>query len=142
MVRPVGSGLVVNPPQWSVDLVAVVCASRGRRPPELSWSRSLRSFQSSGHYSPQRHRVHVTAGGSELDQRLVVLHEVAHHLERARKRPSGRQRRHHTARFWTTAFDLYQEFGGDELVEYAIRRESEYLRGAAREVDRRSQESA
>lgn len=59
----------------------------------------------------------VRAGTDPLDQRLTLLHELAHWLAPgpARGRAGGRRRRrrwsHHDATFYATAFALYERHG-------------------------------
>jgi hypothetical protein len=54
--------------------------------------------------------VSVTAGTDALDQRLTLLHEMAHWLGPAPRRRRGRVL-HHDARFYAIAFDLYRRHG-------------------------------
>jgi hypothetical protein len=72
----------------------------------------------------------VTAGSDLLDQRLTLLHELAHWLGPA----FGRRRRgrtaHHDATFYTLAFRLYQQHGVDPSE--AVAREGARHPGALR----------
>jgi len=54
--------------------------------------------------------VAVTAGTDELDQRLTLLHELAHWLAPRRRRRRGRTT-HHGADFYAIAFGLYLAHG-------------------------------
>jgi hypothetical protein len=72
----------------------------------------------------------VRAGRSKLDQRFVVLHELAHVLRehRARGNPI------HDIRFWRIAFDLYEQHG---FEMYAVEREWGYRAGARQVIRER-----
>ena len=102
-------------PAWAVDLVAVVCADAGLAEPRLAWRRR------SGDHSTgvtRRHdsMISVRAGSDELDQRLTLLHELAHWLSAAPRR--GRRAVHHGRAFYEIAFELYRRHGltdGDAL---------------------------
>jgi hypothetical protein len=70
----------------------------------------------------------VRAGSDPIDQRLTLLHELAHWLT-----PVERRRRravHHGLRFYTAAFDLYRRHG--LATADALRLESARYRGALR----------
>lgn len=106
---------MTSAPPWAVAIVERVCAEAGVRPPRLTWR--VRSDEHSTGLA--RHRdglVSVRAGRDPLDQRLTLLHELAHWLTGT---PRGRQRRvHHGRAFYATAFDLYRRHGiaeGDAL---------------------------
>lgn len=71
-------------------------------------------------------RIIVTAGTDRKDQRLVLLHELAHWL-----RPVGES---HSSAFWDQAFELYQRYGVS--IKYATERESRYRVGAAKAIER------
>jgi hypothetical protein len=60
----------------------------------------------------------VTAGTDPLDQRLTLLHELAHWLVPAAARPRrGRARTsHHDAAFYAAAFELYRRHGIPDAV--------------------------
>jgi hypothetical protein len=56
--------------------------------------------------------VAVTAGSDPLDQRLTLLHELAHWLGPVPERRRGRARTsHHDAAFYAIAFGLYRRHG-------------------------------
>ena len=105
------------PPTWAVELVERVCAEAGRRPPLLQWWRR-EDWTSSGHAAKANGRLHVTAGTSEQDARLVLLHELAHWLRRGTHA--------HDRRFWEIAWDLFGRYGVD--MDWAIFREGTYLK--------------
>lgn len=96
-------------PAWASDLVASVCADATVHPPRLAWRRRT------GEHSTGVTRRHdgiiaVRAGSDELDQRLTLLHELAHWLS-----PASRHRRrravHHGRAFYAVAFELYRRHG-------------------------------
>lgn len=95
----------MTPPAWAADLVAAVCDEAEVAPPRLTWRRR------SGEHSTGVARrfdgsIVVRAGADPLDQRLTLLHELAHWLNP----PPARRRRgatHHGIAFYRTAFRLY-----------------------------------
>jgi len=96
-------------PPWALDLVSQVCAAAGMAPPAIRWRHARRSA-SSGVTRRAAGTVSVTAGTDELDQKLTLLHELAHWLAPARRRHRGRVL-HHDARFYGIAFELYRRHG-------------------------------
>jgi len=93
-------------PQWATQLVVEVCARAGVLPPLLRWRRADRA-PSSGVTRRAAGVVAVTAGSDPLDQRLTLLHELAHWLgPEPRRRRRGRVA-HHDATFYAIAFGLY-----------------------------------
>ena len=93
-------------PVWAVALVAEVCAAAGAPEPTLRWRRAARAA-SSGVTRLEGGVVTLTAGSDELDQRLTLLHELAHWLTPTRRRRRGRTA-HHGADFYAVAFGLYR----------------------------------
>ncbi len=65
-------------------------------------------------------RIVVTAGSERLDQRVVLLHELAHILS-----PVGE---HHGSHFWDVAWELYR--WAKIPIRYAKTREGNYRKGA------------
>jgi hypothetical protein len=115
----------VSAPGWALDLVDAVCADAGARPPRLLW-RSRHGEASTGLARRADGVVAVRAGSDQLDQRLTLLHELAHWLA-----PTGRRRRrsvHHGRAFYAVAFELYRRHGPDEAD--ALRLESARYRSA------------
>lgn len=103
-------------PAWAGDLVARVCADAGVVPPRLAW-RARSGEHSTGVTRRQDGMVAVRAGSDPLDQRLTLLHELAHWLSPPPRRRRGRSV-HHGRGFYATAFDLYRRHGipdGDAL---------------------------
>lgn len=96
-------------PAWAVDLVREVCAAAGVARPRLRWRHARRSA-SSGVTRRSAGSVSVTAGTDAPDQRLTLLHELAHWLGPMPRRRRGRVA-HHDEAFYAIAFDLYRRHG-------------------------------
>jgi len=96
-------------PPWATALVADVCAAAGAPAPTLRWRRAPR-IASSGVTRRDAGAVAVTAGTDPLDQRLTLLHELAHWLAPRPRRRRGRTT-HHGADFYAVAFGLYRAHG-------------------------------
>lgn len=96
-------------PAWAGQIVTEVCASAGVAEPVVRW-RHARRPASSGVTRRSAGSVSVTAGTDELDQRLTLLHELAHWLGPMPRRRRGRVL-HHDAAFYAIAFDLYRRHG-------------------------------
>jgi hypothetical protein len=96
-------------PDWARALVAAVCANASRPEPQLAWRRR-RHPTSSGVTRRSDAAISLVAGSDPLDQRLTLLHELAHWLAPMQRR---RRRRiaHHDAAFYALAFDLYRRHG-------------------------------
>lgn len=108
-------------PTWAADLVAEVCAAYGRLPPRVQWWQRPGRY-SSGHTAKAEGYVHVTAGTDPMDQRLVVLHELAHWL--------GRPDWAHRRAFWGLAWQLYGRWMPHHLP-YVARREAAWAKALA-----------
>ena len=96
-------------PAWAVRLVEEVCAAAGVPAPDLRWRRAERSA-STGLARVDAGTISVTAGTDPIDQRLTLLHEVAHWLGPRPRRRRGRVA-HHDAAFFERAFELYRRHG-------------------------------
>jgi hypothetical protein len=96
-------------PAWATRLVDEVCTTAGMRPPLLRWRRAPRST-STGLTRVMAGTISVTAGTDELDQRVTLLHELAHWLGPRPRRRRGRVI-HHDAAFFQVAFELYRRHG-------------------------------
>lgn len=96
-------------PAWAARLVEEVCAVAGVPQPRLLWRRAAR-IASTGLARVTLGTISVTAGTDELDQRLTLLHELAHWLGPRFRRRRGRVV-HHDAAFFATAFELYRRHG-------------------------------
>jgi hypothetical protein len=103
-------------PDWATEIVHGVCAAAGVAEPMMRWRHARRST-SSGVTRRSAGSVSVTAGTDPVDQRLTLLHELAHWLGPTPPRRRGRIR-HHDERFYAIAFDLYQRHGipADEVL--------------------------
>ncbi len=114
-------------PGWARSLVASVCADAGITQPRLSW-RHRAGEHSTG--VTQRHDgiVAVRAGSDELDQRLTLLHELAHWLSPPPRR--ARRAIHHGRAFYEVAFELYRRHGLTDAD--ALRLESARYRSSLR----------
>lgn len=88
-------------------------------PARLRWTSRDRE-SSSGVTRRQDGSISVIAGADALDQRLTLLHELAHWLTPAARR-RGRHV-HHDVRFYEVAFGLYRCHGIPS--EQAVRREA------------------
>jgi hypothetical protein len=100
---------MADAPAWARSLVLTVCAEADAPLPRLAWRHRDRPT-SSGVTRQSAGVVSVVAGRDPIDQRLTLLHELAHWLAPA---AHGRRRRtrHHDAAFYTIAFALYRRHG-------------------------------
>lgn len=96
-------------PSWASEIVHGECAAAGVAEPLMRWRHARRS-PSSGVTRRSAGSISVTAGTDSLDQRLTLLHELAHWLGPVPRRRRGRIS-HHDARFYAIAFDLYRRHG-------------------------------
>jgi hypothetical protein len=99
----------MSPPTWARDLVAAVCAEAGMPEPRLSW-RQRAAPHSTGVARRHDGVIAVRAGTDEVDQRLTLLHELAHWLSPMPRRRGGRSV-HHGRAFYAIAFELYRMHG-------------------------------
>lgn len=96
-------------PAWARDLVRDVCAEADApAPARLRWSTRDRD-PSTGVTRRHEHTISVVAGHDPVDQRLTVLHELAHWLTPIA--PGRRRQLHHDRRFYAVAFGLYLRWG-------------------------------
>ena len=114
-------------PGWALSLVASVCADAGIEQPRLSWRRRA-GEHSTGVTRRHDGIVAVRAGSDELDQRLTLLHELAHWLSPAPRR--ARRAIHHGRAFYEVAFELYRRHGLADAD--ALRLESARYRSSLR----------
>lgn len=114
-------------PDWAQRLVASVCADAAVNPPRLAWRRRS-AGTSTGVARRHDGMIAVRAGSDELDQRLTLLHELAHWLTPA---PARRRRAvHHGRAFYEIAFGLYRRHGLTDAD--ALRLESARYRSSLR----------
>ena len=95
-------------------------------------TRHLAAGSSGRYYGPWKGRIariHVTAGTDRADQKLVLLHELAHWLT---------PKDHHSPRFWDKAWELYRRYRVP--LRYARIREGNYRKGALVAASRRPRE--
>ena len=110
-------------PAWAGELVGIACREAGVDPPRLAWRNRPDRPTSSGVTRRAAGSVAVTAGSDPLDQRLTLLHELAHWLGPMPERRRGRARTsHHDAAFYALAFALYRRHGLPDAA--ALRGES------------------
>lgn len=126
-------------PEWATELFTEVCKDYNRGLPSLfTWHEANRNGssgwtraawgkrmvkQKSGKWKAVNWygEIKVIAGKDEQDQKLVLLHEIAHHLNGKNKAHRGEG---HTMKFWKLAFELYDKYGVD--MDYAYKREKGY----------------
>lgn len=112
-------------PSWATELVATVCADAGMPQPRVAW-RHRAGDHSTGVTRRHLGLIAVRAGNDELDQRLTLLHELAHWVAPAQRR--GRRAIHHGRAFYEIAFILYRRHGLTDAD--ALRLESARYRSA------------
>lgn len=99
----------MSAPAWATELVALVCADADVAPPRLAWRRRAHEH-STGVARRDGGIIAVRAGTDPIDQRLTLLHELAHWLA-PRGRRRGRRAEHHGRAFYAVAFALYERHG-------------------------------
>ena len=106
-------------PAWARDLVLRTCADAGVAEPRVAWRHRDR-VSSSGVTRREPGTISLVAGTDERDQRLTLLHELAHWLTlpAGPKRARGRAR-HHDAGFYSVAFALYRRHEIPDAVAVA-----------------------
>jgi hypothetical protein len=97
----------MSAPAWADALVTEVCADAAVEPPRLAWRRRD-GERSTGVARRGAGMIAVRAGSDPLDQRLTLLHELAHWLAPP---PRRRGAAHHGRAFYRVAFDLYRRHG-------------------------------
>lgn len=100
----------MTPPGWASALVAGVCAEASVEPPRLTW-RLRAAPHSTGVARRGVGVISVRAGHDPLDQRLTLLHELAHWLAPAPARRRATRTAHHGREFYRIAFELYRRHG-------------------------------
>ena len=94
-------------PSWAQALVKVVCVDAGVPAPRLAWRRRG-GLHSTGLARRSEGTICVRAGQDPVDQRLTLLHELAHWLSPPARWPRVQ---HHGRAFYRTAFALYRRHG-------------------------------
>lgn len=131
-------------PKWASDLLAQVWAAEAgakapANPPTLNWRTRRQKQWWSGQrprYSTGRANlfgITITAGTSRQDQRLVLLHEIAHglrHAEVLAGNAAGRGAGGHDTRYWEIAWHLYRRYRGNVPLRSILLREQDYKVGA------------
>lgn len=115
-------------PMWAQDLVIKVAIDEGRDDlPDVMWRRAgklqysqWRPFESTGVTHMYKNKITITAGTDRRDQKLVILHELAHWLM-----PKGEN---HGSLFWDKAWQLYRRY--KVPIRYALLSEGNYRKGA------------
>jgi hypothetical protein len=105
-------------PAWARSLVLLVCSEADAPLPRLTWRNRDRPT-SSGVTRRAAGGISLTAGSDPLDQRLTLLHELAHWLTPAPVRSRRRPTRHHDAAFYAIAFPLYRRHGVSDVAALA-----------------------
>jgi hypothetical protein len=120
---------VAEAPSWARSLVVLVCHEAGVAPPRVAWRTRPGRPTSSGVTRREAGTISVSAGSDATDQRLTLLHELAHWIgapparRRGGARGTARGRfSHHDAAFYAVAFALYARHGISEAD--ALRGES------------------
>ncbi len=116
-------------PSWASELTAEVCADAGITAPRLSW-RQRTTESSSGLTRRDVGIIAVRAGTDPVDQRLTVLHELAHWLAPLPRRSRRGRTQHHGRDFYRVAFELYRRHGVTDAD--ALRLEAARYRSALR----------
>jgi hypothetical protein len=118
----------MKPPAWALALVTTVCEDAGAAIPRLTW-RERDDEHSTGVARRHDGTIAVRAGRDVLDQRLTLLHELAHWLSPRPRRRGGRSL-HHGRQFYAIAFGLYRQHGIPDAD--ALRLESGRYRSSLR----------
>jgi hypothetical protein len=103
-------------PGWARAVVEEACREAGAAEPRLAWRTRPGRPTSSGVTRREAGSVSISAGDDPGDQRLTLLHELAHWLapvpSRGRRARHARARTsHHDAAFYAVAFPLYVRHG-------------------------------
>ena len=120
-------------PAWATRLTEEVCADAGVAAPVLAWRR--RSSEMSTGLTRRDIGVIAVRGGTDpTDQRLTLLHELAHWLAPTARRGRRKRAIHHGDAFYRAAFELYRRHGipdSDALRLEAARYRSSLRHAAA-----------
>jgi predicted SprT family Zn-dependent metalloprotease len=98
-------------PAWAVALVIEVCAEYKRRTPDkLQWYNTS-DKSTSGRTLYNGAKIHISAGTDEWEHRIVLLHELAHHIL-----AKGGRRKGHSKAFWELFIELNKNHGDIALA--------------------------
>lgn len=104
-------------PDWAERMVKEVARRRRQPAPAIYWRQTRRRRSAGSADSFRRGNcVSMAAGYDPVDQRLVLLHELAHWL--------GTPDEGHSPQFWARAWNLFRRYRVP--VHYALAREGEY----------------
>lgn len=92
-------------PEWATPIIKEICFLYTRKLPKMKWMKRNRTCTSGVCYS--KHIV-ICAGTDLLNQKQVLLHELAHWIL-AKRRRRGR-RYGHSVRFYKLLFDLLKYY--------------------------------
>jgi hypothetical protein len=112
-------------PDWAMELTEQVAATHKIVVPHLSWKQSGED-ESSGVYYRKRLAATITAGTNPEEARMVVLHEMAHHLAHV----LGRAEKGHGDAFYFICWALYLAY--DVPLDLAVANEFQYKAAAER----------
>ena len=120
-------GMRQETPRWALDLAASVASTHQVAVPQIGWRQTTQE-ESSGRYYRGRARITISAGGDLEEARMVLLHELAHHLAYAKHRPE----RGHGEPFYFVCWALYLAY--DVPLDLAAAGEFRYKASAERVV--------
>jgi hypothetical protein len=109
-----------QPPAWARRLIVRVCADHRRRIPDVRWRTRADTWTSGSAYLFGG-GISITAGTDRALARIVVLHELAHHLV-------GPERQHDGC-FWRRCWSLYERYDVDLRLAWTT--ETEYRKRSA-----------
>lgn len=113
-----------QPPTWAKTLVRKACRAEGRHQPKLTWNNSKKGYTTGRAWGWSD--IHITAGGSRLEQKMTILHELAHCFA-----PYGDVHGHE---FWRVCWRLYRRH--NIPVKFAIAHEYPAAKQAYRKIQR------
>jgi len=107
-------------PKWAEDLLLDACVYLGLDDiPDLSWRKTKHNYSSGRCQYYSTPRIVVSAGKNRFDQKLVLLHEIAH---------AANPKQHHSDKFWDTAWNLYR--WAKLPIRKTLQNEGNYKKGA------------
>ena len=111
-------------PKWATRLIERICLENEMPIPPTKWTRKKR-FGSSGRFTYGSRQISINAGSDKMDQRVTLLHELAHYINCHNESGSG-----HDKAFWDIAFALFHDKRNRVKKQYALRRSANYKAGA------------